>query len=141
MRGCVRVHSNSYRGLVTTQSITAAARACGLTAHTLRWYERIGLLDRVPRGSDGRRRFGDRELEWLTFLVRLRSTGMPVAEMQRYADLVRAGAGTEPERAALLVAHRERVRTRITEQQEHLAVLDIKIDNYRRAERRLEETA
>lgn len=134
------MHSNSYRGPVPDRSTAAAARACGLTAHTLRWYERIGLLDRVPRGADGRRRFGDRELDWLTFLVRLRSTGMPVAEMKRYADLVRLGDSTAAERAALLVAHRERVRARIAEQQEHLAVLDRKIDTYRRAER-LEETA
>lgn len=136
------MHSSSYRGRVpTTQSINAAARACGLTVHTLRWYERIGLLDRVPRGPDGRRRFGERELGWLTFLVRLRSTGMPVAQMQRYAELVRAGEHTEAERAELLVAHRERVRERIAEQQDHLAALDLKIDLYRRGQRRLEETA
>jgi DNA-binding transcriptional MerR regulator len=124
-----------------TESINAAARACGLTVHTLRWYERIGLLDRVPRGPDGRRRFGEPELSWLTFLVRLRSTGMPVAEMVQYAELVRAGAGTEGERAQLLEQHRERVRARIAEQQAHLAALDIKIDMYRRPGRRLEETA
>jgi DNA-binding transcriptional MerR regulator len=136
------VHSSSYRGQVPpTLSINAAARACGLTVHTLRWYERIGLLDRVPRGPDGRRRFGDPELSWLTFLVRLRSTGMPVADMVRYAELVRAGDGTEPERARMLEEHRERVRERIAEQQGHLAALDYKIDTYRRNQRRLEETA
>ena len=136
------MHSSSYRGRVPpTQSINAAARACGLTVHTLRWYERIGLLDRVPRGPDGRRRFGEAELSWLTFLVRLRSTGMPVADMVRYAELVRAGEHTEPERARMLTDHRERVRERIAEQQAHLAALDIKIDTYRRTARRLEETA
>jgi DNA-binding transcriptional MerR regulator len=136
------VHSSSYRGPVPpTQSINAAARACGLTVYTLRWYERIGLLDRVPRGPDGRRRFGEPELSWLTFLVRLRSTGMPVADMVRYAELVRAGEHTEAERARMLVEHRERVRERITEQQAHLAALDVKIAMYRRDRRRLEETA
>lgn len=136
------MHSNSYRGPVPpTLTTEGAARACGLTAHTLRWYERIGLLDRVPRGPDGRRRFGDAELGWLTFLVRLRSTGMPVAQMQRYAELVRAGRHTEAERAELLLAHREQVRARIAEQHEHLAALDFKIDSYRRDARRLEETA
>lgn len=136
------MHSSSYRGRVPpTQSINAAARACGLTVHTLRWYERIGLLDRVPRGPDGRRRFGERELSWLTFLVRLRSTGMPVAEMVRYAELVRAGDGNEAERAQLLEEHRERVRDRIAEQEAHLAALEFKINTYRRPGRRLEETA
>lgn len=119
----------------------AAARSVGLTAHTLRWYERIGLLDRVPRGPDGRRRFGERELDWLTFLARMRGTGMPVAELVRYAELVRAGEHTEPERARMLEAHRERVRQNIAEQQEHLKAIDLKINGYRRAERRVEESA
>lgn len=111
-------------------SIQEAAEESGLTAHTIRWYERIGLLDRVPRGSDGRRRFGAGDLEWLDLLVKLRRTGMPVAEMVRYAELVRAGAGIE-ERLALLGRHRERVVAALAAQQECLGFLDYKIDLYR----------
>jgi DNA-binding transcriptional MerR regulator len=78
---------------VTTWSIGEAAEKCGLSRHTLRWYERIGLLGSIARGGDGRRRFSDSDLDWLSLLTKLRATGMPVRDMQRYAELVRSGAG------------------------------------------------
>ena len=84
-------------------------RQCGLSQHTLRWYERIGLLAKIERGQDGRRRFSEGDLEWLSLLTKLRATGMPVRDMQRYAELVRSGAG-EAERIELLKKHREEVR-------------------------------
>jgi DNA-binding transcriptional MerR regulator len=108
-----------------------AAEKTGLSQHTLRWYERIGLLDRVDRAADGRRRFSDADLDWLLLLGRLRATGMPVADMLRYAELVRSGAG-EQERMDLLRHHRERVRQALLDQQECLSLLDTKIENYRR---------
>lgn len=103
----------------------------GITEHTLRWYERIGLLDRIERGADGRRRFGERDIDWILLLIRLRSTGMSVRNMQRYAMLVRAGAG-EAERLALFEEHREMVRAALVAQQECLDLLDNKIRIYRR---------
>ncbi len=78
---------------MTTWSIGEAAEKCGLSQHTLRWYERIGLLPPIERGGDGRRRFSDKDLEWLSLLTKLRATGMPVRDMQRYAELVRSGVG------------------------------------------------
>ena len=112
--------------------IREVAEKVGLTEHTLRWYERIGLLDRIERGPDGRRRFGQKDLDWILLLTRLRATGMPVKDMQRYAELVRAGAG-EPERLELLSEHRSRVRAALIAQQECLQMLDAKIRIYRRA--------
>ena len=108
-----------------------AAEKCGLTQYTLRWYERIGLLDRIERTADGRRRFSDADLDWLLLLSKLRATGMPVRDMLRYAELVRSGAG-ERERLDLLRRHRERVRQALLEQQECLKLLDTKIGNYSR---------
>ena len=70
------------------------AEKCGLSQHTLRWYERIGLLDRVARTADGRRRYSDADVDWILLLSRLRATGMPVRDMLRYAGLVRSGAGS-----------------------------------------------
>ncbi|MDX6417914.1 MAG: hypothetical protein QOG28_2534, partial [Trebonia sp.] len=67
---------------MTTWSISEAAGKCGLSQHTLRWYERIGLIGPVARGTDGRRRFSDADLDWLTLITRLRETGMPVGDMQ-----------------------------------------------------------
>ena len=114
---------------MTTRSIGEAAAKCGLTQHTLRWYERIGLLGTIERGGDGRRRFSDGDLDWLSVLTKLRDTGMPVRDMQRYAELVRSGAG-HAERLDLLIKHREEVRRALAAQRETLKLLDAKIDSY-----------
>jgi DNA-binding transcriptional MerR regulator len=114
---------------VTIWTIGEAAEKCGLSQHTLRWYERIGLLGHIERGSDGRRRFSDGDLDWLSLLTKLRATGMPVRDMQRYAELVRSGAG-HAERLELLKRHREQVRRAIASQRECLKLLDAKVSNY-----------
>ncbi len=111
-------------------TISEVAAYTGLSAHTLRWYERIGLMPDVDRSHTGQRRYTDRDLDWLDFVGKLRLTGMPVADMVRYAELVREGDHTYPERLELLVAHREDVRRRITELRDTLDVLDYKIDLY-----------
>jgi DNA-binding transcriptional MerR regulator len=102
----------------------------GLTAHTLRWYERIGLLEHPARSHSGQRRFSDRDLSWLEFLGKLRLTAMPVADMVRYAELRREGDGTAAARQALLEEHREEVRQRIADLQATLLIIDYKIDMY-----------
>lgn len=116
-------------------TISEVVAMTGLSAHTLRWYERIGLMPHVDRSHTGQRRYTNRDLNWLDLVGKLRLTGMPVADMVRYAELVRAGEHTFPEREDLLTAHREDVRRRIAELQGTLAVLDHKIDNYADARR------
>ncbi|MCZ7414069.1 MULTISPECIES: MerR family transcriptional regulator [unclassified Streptomyces] len=111
-------------------TISEVAALTGLSAHTLRWYERIGLMPHIDRSHTGQRRFTNRDLDWLSLVGKLRLTGMPVADMVRYAELVRAGAHTYAERLELLVATRADVRRRVAELQETLAVLDFKIDIY-----------
>jgi DNA-binding transcriptional MerR regulator len=69
-------------------TITEVAALTGLTADTLRWYERIGLLTEVTRDGGGKRRYTARDLRWLDLLVKLRATGMPVTEMVRHAAQV-----------------------------------------------------
>ena len=116
-------------------TISEVAAICGLSAHTLRWYERIGLMPHVDRSHTGQRRFTNRDLDWLDLVGKLRLTGMPVADMVRYAELVREGDHTFPERHQLLVATREDVQHRIAELQETLEVLNFKIDTYAAARR------
>ncbi|EXU64264.1 MerR family transcriptional regulator [Streptomyces sp. PRh5] len=116
-------------------SISEVVAYTGLTAHTLRWYERIGLMPHVDRTHTGQRRFTNRDLDWLDLVGKLRLTGMPVADMVRYAELVREGEHTFAEREKLLTAHRENVRERIAELQSTLEVLDFKIDVYADARR------
>ncbi|WP_282697407.1 MerR family transcriptional regulator [Streptomyces sp. CC208A] len=111
-------------------TISEVAALTGLSAHTLRWYERIGLMPHVDRSHTGQRRFTERDLAWLAFVGKLRLTGMPVADMVRYAELVREGDHTHAERRALLEATRRDVLNRIAELQDTLAVLDLKIDHY-----------
>ncbi|CAM5369224.1 hypothetical protein SSPIM334S_05665 [Streptomyces spiroverticillatus] len=116
-------------------TISEVAQVTGLTAHTLRWYERIGLMPHVDRSHTGQRRFRNRDLDWLAFVGKLRLTGMPVADMVRYAELVREGEHTFEARQELLEATRRDVRARIAELQDTLAVLDYKIDLYADARR------
>ncbi|MFF9092059.1 MerR family transcriptional regulator [Streptomyces sp. NPDC014776] len=111
-------------------TISEVVAFTGLTAHTLRWYERIGLMDHIDRSHTGQRRYSNRDLDWLDLVGKLRLTGMPVADMVRYAQLVREGDSTYAERQELLEATRRDVLARIAELHDTLAVLDRKIDFY-----------
>lgn len=111
--------------------IADAAALTGLSVDTLRYYERDGLLLRpVPRSASGQRRYEDADLRWIELLTRLRSTGMPIRDVRRYADLVREGAGTEAARLDLLRAHRAAVLSQLAELTEHLGAIDRKIGIY-----------
>ena len=122
-------------------TVGEAAERVGLTVHTLRWYEQEGLVDPIERDTAGRRRYCDRDLDWLRLLIRLRTTGMPVRDMRRYADMVRAGDHTMADRLRLFVEHRERVVARIAELQQDLSVIDIKIEMYAEMARQQQEAA
>ncbi|MFD8979638.1 MerR family transcriptional regulator [Streptomyces sp. NPDC059564] len=114
----------------TRYTISEVEARTGLTQHTLRWYERIGLMPHVDRSHSGQRRFTDKDLHWLAFVGKLRATGMSVADMVRYAELVREGDHTVDERRALLEHTRREVRARIAELTDALGVLDFKIEMY-----------
>ena len=112
-------------------TIAEAAAETGLTTHTLRYYERDGLmLASVDRSTSGHRRYTERDLTWIEMITRLRSTGMPIRDVRRYAALVRAGTGNEAERLELLRAHRRVVLARLAEVQDHLGAIDYKIGLY-----------
>ncbi len=112
-------------------SISDAAEATGLSTHTLRYYERAGLmLDRVERAPSSHRRYTEAEIRWVTLLTKLRATGMPIRRIREYADLVRAGDGNEPERLALLEAHREAVVEQLDAMRRNLEAIEHKIEIY-----------
>jgi DNA-binding transcriptional MerR regulator len=113
-------------------SIAEAACRTGVSVHTLRYYERAGLVvTTVDRTSGGRRRYQQLDLDWITVCTRLRATGMPIKAIKRYAQLVSAGPGNEQERLALLEAHRAEVTAKLAEVQASLELIDHKIDVYR----------
>jgi DNA-binding transcriptional MerR regulator len=114
-------------------SIAEAARRTGVSVHTLRYYERAGLVvTAVDRTAGGQRRYQQLDLEWITVCTRLRATGMPIKTIRRYAELVSAGRGNEQERLALMEAHRADVAAKLAELRESLELIDHKIDIYRR---------
>ena len=115
------------------------AEQTGLTAHTIRYYERIGLLPFAPRDSTGQRVYDASILTWIEFLGRLKTTGMSIQEMLRYAGLRAQGAVTEEARCKLLTEHRDQVRLKVAELQACLLVLDNKIAGYAHTQRRTEK--
>jgi DNA-binding transcriptional MerR regulator len=124
----------------TGLTIAEASAVLGLTPDTLRYYERDDLLLRpVPRSSSGHRRYEEPDLRWVELVTRLRATGMPIRDIRRYAALVRAGDGNEPQRLELLEAHRELVLRQLAEVTAHLSAIDHKIGIYQDRLRRAAE--
>ena len=114
-------------------SISEAAERTGLSTHTLRYYEREGLmLSGVDRASSSHRRYSTADISWVEFLTKLRSTAMPIAKVRDYVDLVRQGESTTPARLELLLKHRETVIAQLDEMTNSLAAIDYKISTYRK---------
>jgi DNA-binding transcriptional MerR regulator len=111
-------------------TIAEVAELTGVTAHTLRYYERVGLVD-VGRHTSGHRRFTTGNIERVVFIGRLRATAMPIRDIQRYFAMVALGASTERERLALLEAHRADVRAHLHELEAALDAIENKIARYK----------
>ena len=113
-------------------SIAQVADATGLSTHALRYYERAGLmLEPVDRASSSHRRYSVGDVNWVEFLTKLRSTGMPIATVREYADLVRRGDSTTEDRLELLGRHRIAVLAQLDEITRSLAAIDKKIALYK----------
>jgi DNA-binding transcriptional MerR regulator len=112
-------------------SIGQMAERTGLSVHTLRFYEREGILaSPVRRGPGGRRLYTDADAEWLTVCVNLRATGMPIPAIRQYTDLVRRGDGNEQQRLDLLRQHRTRVLAQMDTLQRCLDLISHKVAIY-----------
>ncbi len=112
-------------------TIGQVAEQTGLSVHTLRFYEREGLLaEPVQRGRNGHRRYRQDDVEWLILCTRFRSTGMPLSTIRRYADLVRQGPGNEADRLALLRRHQDEVASQIRALTECLDAITYKVKVY-----------
>lgn len=110
--------------------IAQVAQHTGLTPDTLRWHEKQGLLPRVPRGSDGRRRYDPASVRFIELVVRLRRTGMPVEQVHQFVDLLALGAISHGRRRALLAEHRQRVLDQIAQLHTDLQAVEHKIAHY-----------
>ena len=120
-------------------TISEVAERTGLSAHTLRYYERIGLMSPIVKGLRGHRRYDEDDLDWITLIQRLRSTDMSVREMRHFADLVRQGDTTIRERRKLLEKHQATLQARLEDIEQTLELLDHKVTTYRSMEKDEEE--
>jgi DNA-binding transcriptional MerR regulator len=108
------------------------ARQTGLSVHALRFYEREGLLlsQRVARGTGGHRRYSTQDVYWLRICIKLRASGMPLAKIRAYAELVREGPGNEQQRLELLRDQQRRIENQLAELEECLRIVSRKVGVY-----------
>ena len=108
------------------------ARLSGLSTHTIRFYESVGVLKPSGRATNGHRRYQADDVLWLEFVLRLKLTGMPLAEIKQYAVLRAQGDSTLEPRLTMLKLHRERLVAKVDELSECADVLNAKIRTYQR---------
>ena len=108
-----------------------------MTPHTLRYYERVGLIQPVGRARNGHRRYSEADEAWIHFLHCMRATSMPIREMQRYAELREKGDATSLKRRQILEDHQAGIAAKIVELQQAHALLTHKIANYKKIEQRI----
>tara|TARA_Y100000782_G_scaffold15268_1_gene15757 strand:- start:962 stop:1345 length:384 start_codon:yes stop_codon:yes gene_type:complete len=116
--------------MAAVMMIGEVAEKTGFSVHTLRYYEKIGLLPEALRDAGGRRVYGPDVLVWLEFVERLKQIGMPIRDRVRYAELRALGDGTISERRELLRTYRDDLAKRVVSLSETLDVLDAKIATY-----------
>lgn len=114
-------------------TVAQMSEATGVTAHTLRYYERAELIRPVARNSGNQRRYSAADVEWVRFLLRLRETGMAIARMREYAGLREQGSVTTASRLRLLEAHQAGLLEQIARLRAHERALTEKISTYRDA--------
>jgi len=114
-------------------SIGQVAQKTGLTTHTLRYYEKEGLLPFVRKNSSGLRVFSDNDLGWLAMIECLKETGMPLKGIKQYIDWFEEGDSTLPQRLEMFCSQKEKIEGQIALFQKHLAKIEYKISLYQEA--------
>ena len=122
-----------------TYTIQEVAEEMEISAHTLRYYEKIGLLRSIQRGENGRRIYSEEDLGWVYWLKLLRESGMSIRVMKRYVEITRAGDHTIDDRCAILEEHRDHLRQHIEKLQGFLEKLEQKVEFYHGYKTRLKE--
>ena len=111
-------------------TIAETSKKYNMTADTLRYYERIGLIPPVPRTKGGIRNYDENSCRWIELMKCLRSAGVQIEALIEYAALSRQGEGTEERRKEILIEQREQLLARMQEMQNSLDRLNYKIENY-----------
>ena len=111
-------------------TIKEASQVTGVSADTLRYYERIGLIPPVPRNESGIRNYDEASIGWINFIKCMRGAGLPIEALIEYVALCKEGDKTEASRKAILIEQRDILQQRIESLQKTLVKLNYKIDNY-----------
>lgn len=114
-------------------SIGKVAAKTGLTVHTLRYYEKEGLLPFVRKSSSGLRMFSDNDLSWLSLIECLKETGMSLKGIKQYIDWFREGDSTLPQRLEMFKQQQLKVLAQIEQFQKYLQKIDYKVRLYEEA--------
>lgn len=120
-----------------TRTTQATSEETGLSIDTLRYYERIGLIDSIERAANGHRRYKDADIVWILFLKQLRATGMSIAQMQVFAQLRRDGDASITQRREMLEAHRQNLEQQIQSIHDFMSLIDTKIAAHKQREKDL----
>lgn len=102
----------------------------GISAHTIRYYEKIGIFQEIMRNSSGHRAFSEKDISWAEFIHRLKETGMSLEQIKKYADLRKMGKRTASERMNLLISHANALKDKISGEKRHLRKINEKIAYY-----------
>ena len=109
-------------------SIGQVAKKLGLTAHTLRYYDKEGLLPFVRKGSSGARVFEDEDVDWLIIIECLKGTGMQLKDIKKYMDLCQQGDATVGERLELFKRQKEKLEQQMAVFRQYMEKIDFKIE-------------
>jgi DNA-binding transcriptional MerR regulator len=115
---------------VSTLTIQQMASKTGLSADTLRYYEKLGLLAPSRDAGSNHRRYSEEDVAWLGFVLLLRSTGMPLETIKAYGELFLQGNATLARRREMLESHAKNVKARMNELQVSLEVIQKKMRDY-----------
>ena len=130
MAGVILQPRYTYKRKGVYVNISQFSDITGLSPHTLRYYENIGLLAPISRNESGHRSYSKKDHEWVAFIIRLKDTGMPLKQIMHYAELRAEGTETSAERKLLLELHSNMLEMKIAQEVEHLEALKKKIKYY-----------
>lgn len=131
MQDCINSISDEYKlGDNPEYTVTQAAKMLGVSVHTLRYYDDLGLFPFLQKDESNKRLFSEADLKWFKLLECLRASGFSINEVQRYVELCNKGNSTIPERLELLKPQKENLIRKIEEEKRQLKLLQFKIDYY-----------
>lgn len=113
-------------------SMKEVTQITGLSEHTLRFYEKQRLIINIKRDNNNYRLYSDFDIQWIEFLTKVKSTSMPLKDIQKYAELMAKGNSTLTEREEMLLNHKQRITEQISTLSDILVQIDNKLQRYQR---------